>query len=581
MVSNGTLFEWRLKLAGKTDEILPGRYVLAHNMSYGTAIDRLTSSGGKINVTIPEGEDRTQIARHGQGPRAERRLPGGDARASRASTRTSYGAQNPKSLEGFLFPATYELDPGASVDQLVSEQLQAFQQNIAGVDLSYAKSKNLTVYDVLTIASMIDKEVQVPSERPLVAAVIYNRLHRGMPLGIDATTRYEFHNYTGEITAVPARSPPRRTTRALNAGLPPTPIGNPGLAAIQAAAHPAKVNYLYYVVKATAAASTASRPARPSSTSSSPPTTRAGRRRELPSDADVRPAMKRLAVLGHPVSHSRSPAMQNAALEALGLAGEWSYEAIDLRPDGVRRADAGAARAGVRRRQRHRSRTRRRPSRSPTRPPTAAQRDRRRQHAQLRGRRRSAPTTPTPPGLLAALPEPVEGRAALVLGAGGSARAAVWALAGRGRLGVGLEPHRRSGPTSWSATSPAPGADAGRGPARGGQRRAGARRRLRADRQLHRGRDARRGPVRAPAARPRALRRGDRPRRSRLRAARRAGWSREARAAGATAVDGLEVLVRQGAESLRIWTGMEPPLDVMREAARRRTLEARILLTFR
>jgi UPF0755 protein len=246
VVSNGTLFEWRLKLAGKTDQILPGRYVLAHDMSYGDAIDRLTNSGGKINVTIPEGEDRTQIAATVK----DLGLSGDYLAASKSAKGfdpNRYGAQNPKSLEGFLFPATYELDAGASVDQLVSQQLQAFRQNIAGVNVSYAKSKNLTVYDVLTIASMIDKEVMIPSERPLVAAVIYNRLHRGMPLGIDATTRFEFHNYTGEITQSQLQSPSPYNTRT-HAGLPPTPIGNPGLAAIQAAARPAKVNYIYYVL---------------------------------------------------------------------------------------------------------------------------------------------------------------------------------------------------------------------------------------------------------------------------------------------------------------------------------------------
>jgi UPF0755 protein len=246
VVSNGTLFEWRLKLEGKTDQILPGRYVLAHDMSYGNAIDKLTSSGGQINVTIPEGEDRTQIAQ----TVGDLGLQGDYLAASKSFKGFDpgrYGAQNPKSLEGFLFPATYQLDPGASVDQLVSEQLQAFRQNIAGVNLSYAKSKNLTVYDVLTIASMIDKEVQIPSERPLVAAVIYNRLHRGMPLGIDATTRFEFHNYTGEITQSQLQSSSPYNTRT-HAGLPPTPIGNPGLAAIRAAARPAKVNYIYYVL---------------------------------------------------------------------------------------------------------------------------------------------------------------------------------------------------------------------------------------------------------------------------------------------------------------------------------------------
>jgi uncharacterized YceG family protein len=248
VVSNGTLFEWRLKLAGKTGEILPGRYVLAHDMSYSTAIDRLTSSGGKVNVTIPEGEDRTQIAQtvgdlglSGDYLAATKSVNGFDP--------NKYGAQNPKSLEGFLFPATYQVDPGSNVSRLVSEQLQAFKQNIAGIDMSYAKSKNLTTYDVLTIASMIDKEVMVPSERPLVAAVIYNRLHRGMPLGIDATTRFEFHNYTGAITRSELQAASPYNTR-IHAGLTPTPIGNPGLAAIKAAARPAKVNYLYYVLEA-------------------------------------------------------------------------------------------------------------------------------------------------------------------------------------------------------------------------------------------------------------------------------------------------------------------------------------------
>ena len=111
VVSNGTLFEWRLKLAGETDNILPGRYVLAHNMSYGSAIDKLTSSGGKVNVTIPEGEDRVQTAATIKGLGLS-----GDYLAASKSFKgfdpNKYGAKNPPSLEGFLFPATYQLDPG-------------------------------------------------------------------------------------------------------------------------------------------------------------------------------------------------------------------------------------------------------------------------------------------------------------------------------------------------------------------------------------------------------------------------------------------------------------------------------------
>jgi peptidoglycan lytic transglycosylase G len=248
VVSNSTLFKLRLQLAGKTDEVQASRYVLAHDMSYGEAIDRLTGGGDKLTVTIPEGEDRFQIA-----PQVAELGIAGDYLAASQShpgfNPAKYGAAGAKSLEGFLFPATYDLDRATDANTLVGEQLNAFTQNFSQVDLSYAKSKNLTPYDVLIIASMIDKEVQVASERPLVAAVIYNRLSRGMPLGIDATTRYQFHNYTGDITQSQLSSASPYNTR-LHAGLTPTPIGNPGLDSIEAAARPAKVNYLYYVLKA-------------------------------------------------------------------------------------------------------------------------------------------------------------------------------------------------------------------------------------------------------------------------------------------------------------------------------------------
>ena len=152
------------------------------------------------------------------------------------------------SLEGFLFPATYELEKGASVDALVKDQLTAFDDNIAQVNLKDAEKKNLTIYDVVTIASMIEREVLVPKERPLVAAVIYNRLSQGMPLGIDATLRYDLDNFDQPLTESDLQTDSPYNTRLVT-GLPPTPIANPGLDSLKAAADPAKVDYLYYVVK--------------------------------------------------------------------------------------------------------------------------------------------------------------------------------------------------------------------------------------------------------------------------------------------------------------------------------------------
>jgi UPF0755 protein len=154
-----------------------------------------------------------------------------------------------RSIEGFLFPATYEFNRFTSSGRLVQEQLWAFRRNWATVDLSYARSKNLTPYDVLIIASMIEKETVVPAERRLVAAVIYNRLRNGMPLGIDATIRYG-RNVPGTESLKKSdieSDDPYNTRRRL--GLPPTPISNPGLASMRAAASPARVDYLYFVRK--------------------------------------------------------------------------------------------------------------------------------------------------------------------------------------------------------------------------------------------------------------------------------------------------------------------------------------------
>jgi uncharacterized YceG family protein len=251
VVDSARLFEWRLKLAGKSGDVQADSYSLAEGMSYAAAIDRLTGEveSGAITVTIPEGLDRNQIAADvlPEGVSSDEYLKITET-APKGFNPAQYGAKGDVTLEGFLFPATYDLGKNGGSQELVQQQLQAFEDNIKRVDLSYAKKKNLTAYDVLIIASMIDKEVQVASERDDVAAVIYNRLSQGIPLGIDATTRFETQNYTEQITNADLQKNTPYNTR-LNAGLTPGPIGNPGLAAMKAAARPANVNYIYFVVK--------------------------------------------------------------------------------------------------------------------------------------------------------------------------------------------------------------------------------------------------------------------------------------------------------------------------------------------
>ena len=111
-----------------------------------------------------------------------------------------------------------------------------------------AKRRKLTAYDVLTIASMVDREAQIPRERPLVASVIYNRLREGIPLGIDATIRFATNNWNRPLRQSQLAIDSPYNTRSRK-GLPPGPRGSPGLAAIRAAARPARTGFLFYVVK--------------------------------------------------------------------------------------------------------------------------------------------------------------------------------------------------------------------------------------------------------------------------------------------------------------------------------------------
>ncbi|MEA2194931.1 MAG: hypothetical protein QOG42_1365, partial [Solirubrobacteraceae bacterium] len=254
VIDSAFFFRLRATLSGKRDSLRSGRHTLHKHMTYANAIAALsvpdtTAKRPTVSVTIPEGRSRREIA-----PIAKRAgLRGSYLDASKrfkgALSPFRYGApRGTRSLEGFLYPATYELDVGAPARDLVDRQLAAFRDNFAKVDLGRSRRRNLTAYDVLIIASMVEREAQLPRERPLIAAVIYNRLKDGTPLGIDATTRYELHKPSGALTQSELALDSPYNTRK-RAGLPPTPIGNPGLASIRAAASPANVKYRYFVVK--------------------------------------------------------------------------------------------------------------------------------------------------------------------------------------------------------------------------------------------------------------------------------------------------------------------------------------------
>ena len=251
VVGSGLFFSLRAAVGGDRDNLRAGRYVLSKDMSNGAALTALTTAPKVApvrDVLIPEGPGRREVARLVGAAGVRGDYLAASRRNSALRPRRVGAPRATPSLEGFLFPATYRLRDGAGVRTLVTQQLQAFERAIATVPLRRARSKNLTVYDVLIIASMIERETAVPRERRLIAGVIYNRLRQGIPLGIDATTRYDEDNWSRPLKVSElSRDSPYNTRR--RKGLPPTPVGNPGLASIRAAANPARTSALYYVVK--------------------------------------------------------------------------------------------------------------------------------------------------------------------------------------------------------------------------------------------------------------------------------------------------------------------------------------------
>jgi UPF0755 protein len=255
VVKSGRFFTLNATLTGRRGRLRSGDYTLARGMSYGDAIEVLTQGppakapAKTFDVTLPEGRARRELAPIVRRSGVEGSyLRATQAERARRRARRLGLPSGARTLEGFLFPATYELVEGASARALVTRQLRAFADALERVDLGAAQRRNLTRYDVITIASMVEREASVAKERPLVAAVIHNRLRQGIPLGIDATIRYAEDNWTQPLRESELQRPGPYNTR-LNQGLPPTPIGNPGLASLRAAARPANVDYLYYVVK--------------------------------------------------------------------------------------------------------------------------------------------------------------------------------------------------------------------------------------------------------------------------------------------------------------------------------------------
>ena len=246
-----------------------------------------------------------------------------------------FGTRRRTNLEGFLFPATYDFLAHTRRAQLVTDQLDGVLPNWRSVDLRYARSKNLTPYDVLKIASMVEKETLAPAERRLVAAVIYNRLHARMPLGIDATLRYGLHiPPTQSILESQLQSDTRTTPATLRPAADPDRESRARIDPRRRASGEGRLPLL-----------------RPQAGQGAP--LLHGERRPRSTQYACAHGYgcygrRLVALLGHPVAHSLSPRMQNAAFAARGL--DWHYAAFDVEDVGAavaRSATLGFAGANV------------------------------------------------------------------------------------------------------------------------------------------------------------------------------------------------------------------------------------------
>ena len=251
VISHSVFFELRATLDGERSKLRSGTYHLQQDMSYGAVLSALTKApraAPTTQLTISEGHTRHYVA----ALLRKQKIRGNYMAATRRSPLLDphkYGApRSVPSLEGFLFPDTFTLVAPAKVSALVSDQLRDFKRRFAGVNLNYARSKHLTPYEVLKVASLIEAEAASDKARPLIASVIYNRLADGMMLQFDSTTRYATGNFTRPLKVSQLQSGSPYNTHT-HFGLPPTPIDSPGLAAIQAAAHPARTHYLYFFSK--------------------------------------------------------------------------------------------------------------------------------------------------------------------------------------------------------------------------------------------------------------------------------------------------------------------------------------------
>jgi UPF0755 protein len=252
VIKSAFVFELQARYEGYGTEIKTGRYTFEPGQNSVEILEKLTAGEAvpTTMVTIPEGLTIEETAR----------AVAGDTSVSasefeKAARRTDYGYaflenRRVKTTEGHLFPARYDFEKGVHAGQIVDRLLGQYLLETQDLEIAEAKERlDLEEYEIVTVASLIEKEAATPKEKPLIASVIYNRMRKGMPLQIDATVQYALERPKANLSLADLKiDSPYNTYK--RKGLPPGPICSPSRESIRAALNPADTNYLYYVLEA-------------------------------------------------------------------------------------------------------------------------------------------------------------------------------------------------------------------------------------------------------------------------------------------------------------------------------------------
>jgi UPF0755 protein len=257
LIRSSAYFRFRVRATNAGEKIIAGRYLLNSGMTTSQIIDVITSREAalaqEVSVRLIEGWRTEQFAERllevGLIASVEEFMDAADDPKWNDEFTFLHTRPSGVALEGYLFPDTYNFRIDSTPDEIIETLLRTFDERVAPELRAQADTLGMTLHQVITIASIVERETAVPEERAVVASVYFNRMARGMPLQADPTVQYQLGvpgNWWPHLTGadLEERGPYNTYT---SPGLPPGPLCNPGLASIEAALLPVQTDFLYFV----------------------------------------------------------------------------------------------------------------------------------------------------------------------------------------------------------------------------------------------------------------------------------------------------------------------------------------------